>query len=215
MQRDPDGRLLVVTESSFLINFLAIDRMDILGGLGQFKFHVVDHVTAEIRYPDQQARLRAALAAGIVSEFEITDPVEILLYDELRKVLGDGESASLAVAVSRRWIIAADEKGRFRKELFERIGEDYLLDTPGALLAAIKSRVISISEAEELREALRRHRFEMKGGKGDRLLFNFIPGPPRALTVLCRPRRLAISSCHHEAPNGRWRLTHSRSTVNS
>ncbi|MFQ5899689.1 MAG: hypothetical protein ACE5JN_15780, partial [Candidatus Methylomirabilia bacterium] len=89
MERDPDGRLLVVTESSFLINFLAIDRMDILAGLHQFKFCVLDHVKAEIQYPDQQARLQAAVAAGIVSELEITEPPEILLYDGFRKFLGD------------------------------------------------------------------------------------------------------------------------------
>ncbi|MBI4611949.1 MAG: hypothetical protein HY726_23410 [Candidatus Rokubacteria bacterium] len=161
MQRDPDGRLLVVTESSFLINFLAVDHMDILAGLRQFKFYVLDHVRAEIQYPDQQARLQAAVAAGIVSELEITERQEILLYDEFRKFLGDGESACLAVAVSRRWVIAADEKGRFRRELFERLGEQYLLDTPGALVAAIRCGLITIPEAEELREQLREHRFEM------------------------------------------------------
>ncbi len=161
MQRDPDGRLLVVTESSFLINFLAIDCMDILAGLRQFKFYVLDHVKAEVRYPDQHARLEAALATGILSELEITDPGEILLYDEFRKVLGDGESACLAVAVSHRWVIAADEKGRFRRELFERLGEEYLLDTPGVLVAAITGGLITIPEAEELRKRLREHRFEI------------------------------------------------------
>jgi predicted nucleic acid-binding protein len=135
--------------------------MDILAGLRQFKFYVLDHVKAEIRHPDQQARLGAALAAGIISELEITEPPEILLFDEFRKFLGDGESACLSVAVSRRWVIAADEKGRFRRELFERLGEAYLLDTPGALVAAIKGSLITIQQAEELREPLRQHRFEM------------------------------------------------------
>lgn len=170
MQRDTDGRLLVVAESSFLINFLAIHRMDILAGLRQFKFFVLDHVKSEIQYPDQQARLQAAVAAGIVSELEITEPPEILLYDEFRKFLGDGESACLAVAVSRRWVIAADEKGRFRRELFKRLGEEYLLDTPGTLVAAIKGCIISIPEAEELRERLREHRFEMDPRPFDELL---------------------------------------------
>lgn len=33
MERDTDGRLLVIVDASFLINFLAVDRMDILGKL--------------------------------------------------------------------------------------------------------------------------------------------------------------------------------------
>lgn len=151
----------MVTDSSFLINFLLLDQMSLLGSLREFSFHVPNHVTVEVRYEVQQARLQAAQAAGILTEIEITVPAEILLYDELRRVLGDGESASLAVAVSRRWVIAADEKGRFRRELFERLGENYLLDTTGALVMAIKAGVITIGQADALRAQLRENRFEM------------------------------------------------------
>ena len=97
-------------------------------------------------------------------------PAEILLYDELRSFLGDGESASLAVAVSRRWVIAAAEKGRFRRELFGRLGEDYLLDTLGALLTAIKADVITLAHAEALRTQLQEHRFQKDPTPFDELL---------------------------------------------
>jgi predicted nucleic acid-binding protein len=161
VERAADGRLLVVADSSFVINFLAVDRMDILGRLPQFRFHVVNHVLAEIRYESQRLRMRTALEAGTVIEIESTEPAEILLYDEFRRFLGDGESASMAVAVRRRWVIAADERGAFRRELFARLGEDYLLDTLGALVTAIKADVITVADAEALRAQLRAHRFEM------------------------------------------------------
>ncbi len=161
MERAADGRLLVVADSSFLINFLVLDRMHILGGLPQFRFHVLNHVRVEIRYEDQRARLQAAVERDIVTELEIIEPSEVLLYDELRRFLGDGEAASLAVAVRRRWVIAADEKGRFRRELFDRLGENYLLDTAGALVTAIKAGVITVAEADALRVQLSEHRFEM------------------------------------------------------
>ena len=170
MEQDADGRLLVVADSSFLINFLAIDRMDILSRLPKFRVHLVNHVRAEIRYESQRSRLQAAMEAGGVIEIEITDPGEILLYDELRKFLGDGESASLAVAVSRRWVIAADEKGRFRRELFSRLGEDYLLDTLGALVTAIRADVITVAHAEALRTQLQEHRFQLDPTPFDQLL---------------------------------------------
>lgn len=170
MERGDDGRLLLVVDSSFLINFLVLDRMDILGGLAQFRFHVVNHVRAEIRYEDQRGRLQGALENNVVTEIEITDPGEILLYDGFRRFLGDGESASLAVAVSRRWVIAADEKGRFRRELFERLGENYLLDTAGALVTAIKAGVITVEQAEAIRGRLRENRFEMDPRPFDELM---------------------------------------------
>lgn len=170
MERDAVGRLLVVADSSFLINFLVLDRMDVLGGLQEFRFHVVNHVSAEIRYEAQRARLRAALEGGLVAEIEITEPGEILLYDEFRRFLGDGESAALAVAVTRRWVIAGDEKGRFRREVFDRLGEDYLLNTLGTLLTAIRASLITVDEAEALRAELRENRFEMDPRPFDELL---------------------------------------------
>ena len=69
---------------------------------------------AEVRYDDQRARLQAAMDSGVMREIAIMNPGEVRLYDEFRRFLGDGESASPAVAVIRRWVIAADEKGRFR-----------------------------------------------------------------------------------------------------
>ena len=88
--------MLVVTDSSFLINFLAIDRLDILRRLAQFHFHMLNHVEAEVRREDQRARLEAGRDAGFLDSLEIIDPDEILLYDGFRRFLGDGESACLA-----------------------------------------------------------------------------------------------------------------------
>ena len=56
---------IIVTDTSVLINFLRIDRTDLLAGHSH-AFLATDHVAAEItdRYPDQQQRFAAALAAG-------------------------------------------------------------------------------------------------------------------------------------------------------
>lgn len=170
MERDAVGRVLVVTDASFLINFLAIDRLDILGALTQFRFHVLNHVEAEIRRDDQQARLGAGLAAGVLQPVEITDPDEILLYDMFRRYLGDGESACLALGARRRWVVAADEKGRFRRELFDRLGEDHLLNTLGALLCALRTGIIDVNEATQLRDQLRVNRFDMDQRPFEQLL---------------------------------------------
>jgi predicted nucleic acid-binding protein len=170
VERDAEGRRLVIVDASFLINFLAVDRMDIVGKLPGLRFHLVNHVRAEVRHDDQRARLGVALAGGMMTEIEVTDPGEVRLYGQFRRFLGDGESASLAVAVGRRWVIAADEKGRFRREVFARLGDSYLLNTLGALLIAIRAGVITVAEAEALRTQLRAHRFEMDPIPFDELL---------------------------------------------
>lgn len=118
-------------------------------------------MVAEVQYEEQRKRLKAAIGDGTLTELEITDPAEIALYADLRRFLGDGESACLAVAATRRWVIATDEKGRLRREIFERLGEEYLLNTPGAIVAALRARTLTVPEAEEIRRALARHRFTM------------------------------------------------------
>lgn len=162
MKRTPDGRILIVADTSFLVNFLHLNRMDLLGDLGLYAFHVPNHVIAEVKYDEQRTRLNAAIDGGILTELEITDQVEIALYADLRRFLGDGESACLSVAVTRRWAVAADEKGRLRREIVARLGETYLLNTPGALVAALRAGILSVSEAEDIRRELARRRFVMK-----------------------------------------------------
>lgn len=105
MERTPEGRSLVVADTSFLVNFLIVGRMDLLRGLRAYVFHVPNHVVAEVEYEEQRERLKAAIGEGTLTELEITDPAEIALYGELRRFLGDGEAACLAVAVTRRWVI--------------------------------------------------------------------------------------------------------------
>ena len=163
MERTSEARILVIADTSFLVNFLTLDRMDILRGLQAYVFYVPNHVVAEVEYAEQQERLSAALAEGTVTELEITDPGEIALYDELRRFLGDGEAACLAVAATRRWVIATDEKRRLRREIFERLGEEYLLNTPGAIVAALRAGILTVPEAETIRGELARHRFVMAG----------------------------------------------------
>lgn len=161
MERTPDGRILVVADTSFLVNFLTLDRMDLLRGLWAYAFHVPNHVVAEVEYEEQQKRLTAAIGDGTLTELEITDPAEMTLYAELRRFLGDGESACLAVAVTRRWVIATDEKRRLQREIMEQLGEEYLLNTPGAIVLALREGVLTVPEVEEIRRELARHRFTM------------------------------------------------------
>lgn len=151
----------MVADTSFLVNFLMLDRMDILRGLQAYAFHVSNHVVAEVEYEDQHERLAAAIHEGILTELEIIEMPEIVLYSELRQFLGDGESACLAIAASRRWMIATDEKRRLRREVLQRLGQEYLLTTPTAIVGAIQAGLLTISEANGIRDELGKRRFIM------------------------------------------------------
>jgi len=74
--------------------------------------------------------------------------------------MGKGESACLAIAQRRKWIIASDEKRRFRREAVKRLGEGKILTTPGILLMAIKVGILSVEEADKAKVILEGRRFK-------------------------------------------------------
>lgn len=75
---------------------------------------------------------------------------------------GRGEAACLSMAERRGWLVASDERGRFLRMARKRIGEGRILNTPGLLVLAIRSGVLSVDDADVLKARLETHRFKMK-----------------------------------------------------
>jgi predicted nucleic acid-binding protein len=136
-------------------------RLDLLGALTAFEFVVPDHVIAEITEPAQRQVLEIALTRGALRQESITDPRELATYAGLRRIMGSGEAACLAMAEARGWLIASDEKRRFRREVIARLGEGHLVTTAGLFVIAIRAGAISAEEADQVKEILQRHHFRM------------------------------------------------------
>ena len=152
---------VVVTDANVLINLMHAGRLDLLGALTAFEFVVPDHVVAEITVPVQRQALEIALTTGALIKQSITDPRELAAYAELRRIMGSGEAACLAMAEARGWLIASDEKRRFRREAIARLGEGRLVTTAGLFVIAIRAGAIPVEEADRAKEILERHRFRM------------------------------------------------------
>ena len=115
-------RSIIIADTSVLINFLQIDRMDLIGA-HPASFIVTDHVADEIAdsYPDQQARYNAALAAGLLDQQRIDDLAEVELFLRLaeRGRLGAGERSAIAVALNRGYTLAIDDTRAIYRALAE------------------------------------------------------------------------------------------------
>ncbi len=149
-----DERVLVVADANVLINFLRAGRLDLLRHHEGYKIVVTEHVRGEVTYPGQAAELAAAISSGNIEEIQVTDPVELGIFAELNAVLGRGESASIAVAANRGWVIATDELGRARREVYERVGRNRLINTPGFILSCVRTGAITVAEADGIKERL-------------------------------------------------------------
>jgi predicted nucleic acid-binding protein len=162
-------RAIVVADSSFLINFLRIDRMDLIAA-HPASFIATDHVAAEITgtYPDQQDRYAAALKAAQIAEQRVDDPAELELFLRLaaKGRLGTGERAAIAVALNRGCSLAIDDSRAIKRALQEAaLGQSALtiLRTQDVILELIRRRTITLEAADAiLLDWATNHRFKLK-----------------------------------------------------
>ena len=156
---------MVVTDASVLVNFLRIDRMELIAGHSH-EFIVTDHVADEVsdRYPDQQQRFASAIEVGALSQQSVTSPAEVALFGTLSASgrLGAGECSAIAVAVNRRHILAIDD----RRATSQARRADRTLRTVTTLdlmVSMIRQGLLEIAEADTIKdEWAARHRFRLK-----------------------------------------------------
>lgn len=157
----PDTGTVVVADANELINFIHVSRLEICADLPRHSFMVPDHVSREIRQPDQRAQLDSALDSGALQPCSISHPEDISLFSSFIERLGRGEAACLVLATRHGWTIASDEKGRFRREAVKRLGENRLIGTPDLFLRAIRAELVTMEEADADKAILERKRFKM------------------------------------------------------
>ena len=151
----------VALDASVLINFLILDRLDLLGTLPKHRFFVLARVGEEVTRSAQQILLAEAFLKGSVDHAPPPMPAEMLLARRHERTMGRGEAACLAAAECRNWLFACDERRSVRRIATERIGEGRILTTAGILVRAIRSQVLSVADADELKAVLERNRFRL------------------------------------------------------
>jgi predicted nucleic acid-binding protein len=166
----PSSPRVVITDANILINLIHVGRLDLLGTLPAFTFVVPEHVVAEITDPGQRQHLASALALGELRQESITDLHALTTYAELRRIMGQGEAACLALAEARGRLIASDEKRRFRREVQVRLGTGRLVTTAGLFVLAIRAGTLSVEQADQAKATWEQHRFRLPFGSFRELL---------------------------------------------
>lgn len=155
---------IVITDTSVLINFLVLDRVELLARLSSYRFVVTDHVHAEIteHYQDQLQRLEAAFKARFLEEISVTELAEVQLFAQLTATgLGIGECSAIAVAAHRNLTLAIDDKTAIKR--VERLNLNLpILSTETLVILLIEHNVLTIAEADAMKsEWERNYRFRL------------------------------------------------------
>lgn len=151
-----DGRTDAIIDSSTLINFLKIDRADLLARHPVHRFVVVDAVRDEItkHHAAQVASLEAAFDAGYLIRDhppEVTDPAELEDYLAMKPLkIGVGERAAIAAAKARGLPLAMDDERAWKRAaLFCAALTRF--DTLAVMTTLIKSGVINVAIADAIK----------------------------------------------------------------
>jgi predicted nucleic acid-binding protein len=153
---------VVVTDANVVINFIHAGMLGDLPAMVNMDFVVTDEVYEEITRPEQRQILDATLAAGTWTRESMIEPDSIALFATLAVIMGRGEAASLALAMTRRCLVASDERRVFLREARARLGEGRIVDTPGLLLLAIRRGTLTIADADRTKALLETRSFKMK-----------------------------------------------------
>ena len=158
----PTGtRSIVITDTSILINLSHTGHVSLLGKTTGFRFVVPNEVIVEVTDPGQGQVLQAALAEGALSQESLASPDELEIYADLIQVLGFGESACLALAARRDWLIACDEKRVFLREAHLRLGDNRIINTTGLYVLWVRLGLLSVEQADDAKAILETNRFKM------------------------------------------------------
>lgn len=156
---------IVVTDTSVLVNFLRIDRMDLVAA-NSFDFLVTDHVSDEITdtYPDQLTRFQAALSQGMLSQVSLTDPQELNLFGALSSSgrLGLGECSAIALAVHQGHMLAIDDR-RAATEAQRTHAQIQIMKTQDLIVTMIQQGLLTVVQADAMKtDWAQNHRFTLK-----------------------------------------------------
>jgi predicted nucleic acid-binding protein len=146
----------VVVDTSVLINFLNVDRLDLLASHPRYRFLVTEHVRREIteHYPHQISRLTDALASGALTEIAVDSLPELSTFAELSVSgrLGLGECAAIAAAKHRGLMLAIDDK-QAKKAAHKLCKPHTIVDTVELMVLFLKENLIGVTQADSIKQA--------------------------------------------------------------
>lgn len=153
---------VIILDASVLINFLTIDRVDLLTHLPEHRFVITAHVGREVTYSDQAARLATAIHNGHLRELSAGIHAELATFARLTRTLGIGESAAIAAAQHRSMVVAVEDRTA-RRTAESLVGKRNVLSTTDLMVSIIHAGLLTVAEADAIKlDWETNHRFALR-----------------------------------------------------
>lgn len=155
------GRRVVVLDTCVLFRLDNVRRLDFLGHLVDFDFVFPGEVWSEVKDRGQQRRVLQAVRQRWVRRLQLDlGKEQELLGQALQAGLDLGEAACLALARSRGFVLATDDKAAL-KAGEAALGSHRLMSTPGLVVHAIRTGIVDVRTADGFIGTWREHKFRV------------------------------------------------------
>ena len=149
-------RRSTIIDTSVLINYLSVGRIDLLIKLSHRHMLITEEVHTEIIR--NRTVLEIALSAG---QIEIANPLlyeDIELFARLTKILSIADASCIVAARALGTDLAADDR-ILRREALKVLPEASLFRTEALLAEAVRTNLLLIEEGNSILQALIKMRY--------------------------------------------------------
>ena len=149
-------RRSTIIDTSVLINYISIERIDLLTKLSHRHLLITEEVHSEIKR--NRNTLEIAIANG---QIEVTNPLlneDIELFARLTKILSVADASCIVAARVLETDLAADDR-ILRREAAKVLPEAYLLRTEVLLAEAVRTNLLLIEEGNTILQLLIKMRY--------------------------------------------------------
>jgi hypothetical protein len=154
--------MLIVADTSVLLNFLKIGREQLLTQLPE-PVAVTNHVREELTVPEQRERLVTLTASKQIQEIVLDSIPELQMFGRFMASgrLGPGECSALTHGILHKSTVALDDT-RAIKEARKIDASVKILQTQDIVVRLIKTGQLTIQEADAIKQKwAKMHRFAL------------------------------------------------------
>lgn len=149
-----DRPLPILLDATILNNFIKVGRLSLLRQLFPASLRITAQVFEELKAGSLDEHISQAMTEGWIQLVTPESDREAALYREYSRTLGSGESASLAVAVCRGWILATDDRAA---RAAARAAGVALTGSVGILIVGVQAGCITGQDGDRLLREMRGH----------------------------------------------------------
>jgi len=156
--------LVVVLDTCVLFRLDNVGRLDLLGQLTDCDFVFPGEVWEEVEDPGQRQRLLQAVRQRWLRRLPLSlGREQVALQQGLQDGLDLGEAACLALANSRGFLLATDDRAALKAGA-ATLGAHRLMTTPGLVVRAIQEGVVDVATADGFLQIWSRRKFKVAFG---------------------------------------------------